>query len=291
VGVLAMQPLSSTQRLDPEFGTFLETFLSQIAQALDRVRLAAEAREASVQAEAESLRNALLTAISHDLRTPLTRIVGTASALVDRDEALAPEERREFTHAIQDEAQRMSDLMSKILDMAQLATGKLALHREWNAVEEIVGATLTRLDKALQDRPVDIGLGDSLPLVWVDAVLLQQVLMNLIDNAIKYTPSGSPIEIAAECSSSTLRLSVADRGPGFPEGTEERLFEKFYRIEQESSQSGVGLGLALCRAIVEAHGGTLGASNRPAGGAIFTLTLPLHESPPLAWEESLEAEP
>lgn len=286
-GVLMLRPGPCHSPLNIEARTFLETYRSQIGQTLDRVRLAEEARDATIQAETEAMRNALLTAISHDLRTPLTRIVGTASALAHP--SLQPEERREFSQAIQDEAQRMSELMSKILDMARLATGKLALHREWNAVEEIVGATLTRLDKALKDRPVHIRLPDGLPLVWVDAVLLQQVVMNLMDNVLKYAPAESPVEISAQFTDSTVSLSVSDRGPGIPDGCHERIFEKFYRVETESACGGVGLGLALCRAIAGAHGGTLEARNRPDGGAVFTLTLPRRESPP-GWEENASAE-
>jgi two-component system sensor histidine kinase KdpD len=289
IGILAMPPLP--QRGDPEEKAFLDMFVGQITQALERIRLAEQVQAASVQAESEALRNALLSALSHDLRTPMTRIVGTASTLAEQGASLAEAERQELARAIQEEAQHMADLMSKILDMARLTAGKLILHREWNALEEIVGGTLTRLDKALRGRSVSIRLPDPLPLIWVDAVLLQQVLTNLIENAIKYTPAGSPIEIAADWRPATLSLTVADRGPGFPRGAEARLFEKFHRLETESPQSGVGLGLALCRAIVEAHGGVLGAANRSGGGALFTLTLPLREPPAAAWEESLEAEP
>lgn len=284
------QPLPGTDNSGTqEEKTFLDTFRNQITQSLERVRLAEQARDASIQAEAEALRNSLLSAISHDLRTPLTRIVGTASTLAEQDASLASAERQEFTRAIRDEALRMSELMSKILDMARLSAGKIVLQREWNALEEIVGGTLTRLDAELSERPVAIRLPENLPLMWVDAVLLQQVLMNLIENAVKYTPAGSPIDISAECLPASLRIAVADRGPGIAEELKGRLFEKFQRLAPESSQSGVGLGLALCRAIVAAHGGEIGVDNRPGGGAVFFLTLPLHEPPPpLAWDETAE---
>jgi len=286
--VLALPQTSVPFPLEPEHKACLDMFRSQIAQALERVRLAEQAQEASVQAEAEALRNSLLSAISHDLRTPLTRIVGAAGILAERERLLDPEERREFNRSIQDEAERMSELMSKILDMARIAAGTIVLHREWNTVEEIVGGTLTRLEKMLTDRPVHIQLPDDLPLVWVDAVLLQQVLTNLIENAIKYTPPGSPIDITAEWLPSGLRLAVADRGPGIPAGLEEKLFEKFYRLESESCQSGAGLGLALCRAIVEAHGGSITAANRSEGGAMLALALPVREPPAIAWEQDPE---
>lgn len=256
---------------------------------MERLRSQSEqAREASVRAEGEALRNALLSAVSHDLRTPLTRIIGAASLLVEREENLDPEERGEFSKAILEEAERMADLMDKILNMARITTGTIAPQCEWNAIEEVVGGTLARLDKALQDRPVSIRLPDDLPLVWVDAVLIQQVLTNLIENAVKYTPPGGPIDISARAWPSALRLAVADCGPGIPPGSEERLFEKFYRLEIESPQTGVGLGLSLCRAIAEAHGGGLTAGNRPGGGAVFTLSLPLREPPAMLKEEEAE---
>jgi two-component system sensor histidine kinase KdpD len=285
VGILAIQTASIPNLSNREVTTFLNTFLNQIAQALVRVRLAVQAREAILQVEAEALRNSLLSAISHDLRTPLTRIMGAAEILVGRNANLEPEERCDFSQAILDEAERMSDLMSKILDMARIATGTIAPRQEWNVIEEVVGGTLTRLDRALADRPVDIRLPDDLPLVWVDAVLVQQVLTNLVENAIKYTPPGSPIDISASVQATALRIEVADRGPGIPAGLEDRLFEKFYRLETESQQIGVGLGLSLCRAIAEAHGGGMSAANRPSGGAVFTLSLPLHEPPVMAREE------
>lgn len=292
LGILALETEHWQGLADPEERSFLDMVLHQIAQSLERIHLAEQARRASIQAETETLRNSLLSAISHDLRTPLTRIVGTASALAGQDEALTRQERREFTLAIQDEAQRMADLMSKILDMARLASGKIALHLEWHALEEIVGATLTRLDSLLHGRSVDIRLPDGLPLVRIDAVLFQQVLINLIENAVKYTPAGSSIEVSAAWTPHALRLAVADRGPGIPEELKGRVFEKFYRVVPESPQSGAGLGLALCRAIVEAHGGEIGAADRPGGGAVFFLTLPLEGQPPaLDWHEFPEAEP
>jgi two-component system sensor histidine kinase KdpD len=285
VGVLAIQTASAPKLSNREVTTFLNTFLNQIAQALVRVRLATQARDATLQAEAEALRNSLLSAISHDLRTPLTRIMGAAGILAERESSLDNEERVDFKQVILDEAERMSELMSKILDMARITTGTISPQWEWNAVEEVVGGTLSRLDKALDDRSVNISLPDDLPLVWMDAVLVQQVLTNLVENAIKYTPSGSPIDISASVQPSALWLEVADRGPGIPVGLEDRLFEKFFRLEAESPQTGVGLGLSLCRAIAEAHGGGMVAANRPGGGAVFILSLPLREPPTMEREE------
>lgn len=279
-GVLVLAPGFPWPAAEPGGLNFLAMFVGQIAQTAERIRLAGQARLASFQAESEALRNSLLSAISHDLRTPLTRIVGTASTLAEQDAGLTPAERHEFTQAIQDEAQHMAELMSKILDMARLTAGTIILHREWNTLEEIVGGTLSRLDAALGGRDVAIHLPDTLPLVRVDAVLLQQVLINLIDNAIKYSPSGTPIAISAEFAANALQLCIGDRGPGIPEHQREHLFKKFHRLTPESAQSGVGLGLALCRAIMEAHGGAISMSPRPDGGSQFILSLPLDAQEP-----------
>ncbi len=286
LGVLALEPGFLRDLTDQEGTAFIGLYQTQIAQSLERIRLAEQARKASIQAETETLRNALLSAISHDLRTPLTRIVGTASALAKQDGSLTPEERREFTQAIEEEAHRMADLMGKVLNMARLASGSIALHLEWHALEEILGATLTRMKSLLRDREVAICLPDDLPLVHIDAVLIQQVLINLIENAVKYTPAGTPIDIAAEWTPRVLKLEVADQGPGIPEDLHERVFEKFYRVVPESPQSGAGLGLALCRAIVAAHGGEIAVRNRSGGGSVFYLSLPLQGQPPeLNWHE------
>ncbi|WKJ91457.1 DUF4118 domain-containing protein [Methylomonas montana] len=286
LGVLAIRSEPEANLVDPELSALFDTFRNLIAQTLERLNLAGQARDAILQAEAEALRNALLSAISHDLRTPLTRIIGAANALIDSAKDFSADEKQEFYKAVVDEAQRMAELTSKILDMARLSSGEIVLHREWNALEEIVGSALTRLNKYLQDRPVRTQLPGSLPLVWIDAVLLEQVLVNLIENAIKYTPSGSPIDIGAEKAEHGLRLAVSDYGPGIPAGMEEKIFEKFYRATAETQQNGVGLGLALCRAIVEAHGGTINAVNIAGKGAAFFIDLPLHEPPPLNWNEA-----
>lgn len=237
--------------------TFLESFINQIIQALERARMAEQAKTASIQAETENLRNALLTAISHDLRTPLTTIVGASSTLAKKEGSLSQQDRLDLHRIIQEEAMHMSDLMHKILDMARLSGGTIALNRQWNDLEEIIGGTLNRLEQNLNGRPVNIHLPKPLPLVFVDEVLLQQVLLNLLDNAVKYTPKGSRIDISAEVASHEILISVADAGVGVPVGFEAHVFEKFYRHQPESAQSGVGLGLAICQAIIEAHAGKI----------------------------------
>jgi len=200
--------------------------------------------------------------------------------------ASATDERRELNQLILDEAQRMSELTGKLLDMARLSSGEIVLHRDWNAIEEIVGSALNRLDKYLQDRPVRTTLPDNLPLLWIDAVLMEQVVLNLIENAVKYTPPGSPIDIGAQLLADGFRLTVADYGTGIAKGQEQRIFDKFFRGHVESQHNGVGLGLALCRTIVEAHGGSIKTINMAGKGAMFIIELPLHEAPEVSETDS-----
>jgi two-component system sensor histidine kinase KdpD len=280
-GVLAIKLLAGSDLASPELITFFDTFLNLISQTLERLSLTELANNANLQAETESLRNALLSAISHDLRTPLTRIIGASTALVESNADFSAEAKLDFNRVILDEAQRMSELTSKILDMARLTAGEIIPHKEWNALEEIVGSALNRLEKNLGTRPIRTLLPDNLPLLWIDGVLVEQVLTNLIENAIKYTPAGSPIDISAELLVGKLAITVSDYGLGIPQGMEEKVFDKFYRLEPESHQGGVGLGLTLCRAIIEAHGGTIHVANQYGKGALFIINLPIHEPPNL----------
>jgi two-component system sensor histidine kinase KdpD len=280
IGVLALLPANLRRIFLPEQRKLLETFCRQIAQALERVRLAEQAKATFIQMEAERLRNSLLSSISHDLRTPLATIVGSASTLAETGDKLQAEDRAELSRAIYDEARRMSNLVNNILDMARLDAGMTSLNRQWNSLEEIVGTVLARLAKPLQGRPLAVSLPPELPLLYVDAVMVEQVLVNLLENAARYTPAGSALEISAEAEADAVRIAVADHGPGFPPGQEHALFDKFYRVQHEGAQSGVGLGLAICKAIVEAHGGGIYAKNRAGGGAVFAFFLPLEQAPP-----------
>jgi len=291
IGVLAILPVNLRRIYLPEQQRLLETFLNQTALAIERVGLADQARAAEVKVETESLRNSLLSGISHDLRTPLSAIVGASSSLVEDAGRLDADARRELTQTIYDEAQRMAMLANNILDMARLESGAITLKRDWYPVEEIVGSVLTRLRARLEGRPIAVRVTAGLPLVKLDAVMIEQVLVNLLENALKYTPAGSPLEIGAEATVSTVTIWVADRGPGMPPGEEERVFEKFHRAAPERAQSGVGLGLAICRAVIEAHGGSIWAANRPGGGAIFRFSLPLDETPPQVAPEEDHAVP
>jgi two-component system sensor histidine kinase KdpD len=280
IGVLAILPANPRRVFVPEQQRLLETFASQVALALERAALGAAAKESALSAESERLRNALLAAISHDLRTPLASIVGASSSLLERGERMAPPARAELARAIQEEAGRMAGLIDNVLDMARLESGAASLNRQWQPLEEIVGATLRRLDGPLAGHRVVTHLAEDLPLVNVDGVLIGQLLANLLENAAKYTPAGTTVSISAAVANDELVVAVADEGPGLPPGEEERVFDKFHRAAPEGPQSGVGLGLSICKAIVQAHGGTIAAENLPAGGAVFRFTLPLTGSPP-----------
>jgi two-component system sensor histidine kinase KdpD len=248
---------------------------------------AKNAHIAKAKAEDEALRNSLLSAISHDLRTPLTRIIGVATTLMESYDHISKAEIQEFSHVIFDESQRMSELMNKILDMAKLSTGQISIHREWNTLEEILGSALKRLEKELVRRPVNTHLSENLPLIWVDSVLFEQVIVNLIENAIKYTPSSSPIDIEADFSIQYLTISISDYGIGIPQSLEHKIFDKFFRLEHETEQNGVGLGLSLCRSIMELHAGTIQVKQVPHKGAVFVINLPMVQSPAMLLDESI----
>ena len=280
LGVLALLPVNLRRLFLPEQQKLLETFLRQIAQALTRIRFSEQAKLTQMQIEAERLRNSLLSAISHDLRTPLASIVGSASTLAANENRMSSPDRQELSLAIVDEAERMTNLVNNILDMARLDAGIAELNKQWYPVEEIIGVALNRLQKPLANRPVKVSVAPAMPMLHIDAVMIEQVLINLLENAARYTPAGSALEIDVEALDNNVEISVADHGTGIPKGLEEKLFEKFYQVRHETAQSGVGLGLAICRAIVEVHGGGIRAQNRPEGGAVFTITLQNEPMPP-----------
>ncbi len=271
--VLGVLALSGPRSMDRESRDFLDTFVRQGALALARSRLTEEARAAALKARMEEMRSSLLSAVSHDLRTPLAAITGAATTLRDESATVPPEERAGLLGAICDEADRMERLVANLLDMTRLESGGLPLKREWVPLEEMVGSVLTRLEKRLVGRPVAVRLPDDLPLLSVDPVLIEQVLLNLLENAAKYTPAESPLDVTARADESSVVFEVADRGPGLPEEAPGRVFEKFYR-GPHVGVGGVGLGLPICRGMVEAHGGTITAENRAGGGAVFRVTLP-----------------
>ncbi len=277
-GVLALAPRNPRLVFVPEQHRLLETFASQIALALERVHFVRVAQEALMKIESERLRNSLLSAISHDLRTPLTALVGLTSTLAGGTE-LPEHSRRELAQAAADEAMRMSSLVANLLDMARLQAEGVQLNRQWHVLEEIAGSALRALSKSLAGRDVRVSLDAGLPLIYVDGVLIERVLYNLVENAVKYARAGSSIRIAGWIREGELAVSVEDDGPGLPPGMLESVFDKFTRGQRESSTSGVGLGLAICKTIIQAHDGRIWAENARGGGARFIFTLPLLEPP------------
>jgi len=279
LGVLGLQSAEPHALEAPEQLHLLETFANQIALALERTQLAEVAQEAQIRAEAERLRSSLLSSVSHDLRTPLATITGAASSLLESEEKFDAPTQRELLESLSEEAERLNRLVNNLLEMTRLESGTLQVRKEWYPLEEVVGAALGRLAKLLRDRPVTTSLPANLPLVPIDDVLLEQVLINLLDNAVKHTPDGGLLEITAWAHDGAVTVEVADRGSGLKPGDEERVFEKFYRGPGLTSR-GAGLGLAICRGIVEAHGGRIWAENRPGGGVAFRFTIPLTGTPP-----------
>ena len=276
-GVLVVaMPQGQVPGVEPR--RLLQTCASLLAISLERIHYIDVAQKSTVQIESERLRNSLLSAISHDLRTPLASLVGLAESLAMVQPPL-PAHQQELTGAIQQSAQRMSALVNNLLDMARLEAGAVQLNKAWQPLEEVVGSALAASAPAMGAHRVDVHLPDDLPLLQIDAVLMERVLVNLLENAAKYTPAGTAIHIGAQAQSDAVALTITDEGPGLPKGREELLFEKFERGARESATPGVGLGLAICRAIVQAHGGSirgdtiLNAQGQPAG-ARFTLLLP-----------------
>jgi two-component system sensor histidine kinase KdpD len=271
-GVLAVE--GQGRRWSPEERELLDTCAALLAISLERIHYIEVAQQSTLQIESERLRNSLLTAISHDLRTPLAALVGLADAL-----KLTPlnDPQTDVADAMRRSALRMSALVSNLLDMARLQSGTVQLNRHWLPLQEVVGSALAGLDEALAGRQVVVDLPAELPLVELDAVLIERVLVNVLENAAKY--ANGAIRISARTAGRVVEIAVADHGPGFPAGREAQLFDKFERGDRESATPGVGLGLAICKAIVEAHGGRISAHNLPTGGACVRVELPLGQPP------------
>ena len=286
-GVLAIGTAHPGRLAGPEQRRLLDTCASVLAIALERIHYVDVAQAVTVQMESERLRNSLLAAISHDLRTPLAALVGMAESLAAMKLPGTAVD-LETARRIKDAALRMNSLVSNLLDMARLQSGQVQLHRQWQPLEEVIGTALKAMGSVLEQRSVKVTLADDLPLVDIDAVLFERVLCNLIENAAKYTPPGSPIDIHAQASADDIVIAVDDAGPGLPRGKEATIFDMFERGRKESSTPGVGLGLAICRAIVEAHAGRIRGETRPQGGARFTIELPRGVPPTLEGLERFE---
>jgi two-component system sensor histidine kinase KdpD len=280
LGVLGVQRAAQGERqLTPEQVRLLESFASQAALAIERAQLAQQASQAEVLQAADKLQAALLNSISHDLRTPLVSITGALSSLAEDNPALDAGARGALVENALGEAERLNRLVGNLLDMTRLEAGAIKVKREPLETADLVGTALEQVRGRLGERPLAVDVPADLPLVPGDFGLLVQVLVNLLDNAIKYSPPQAPIEVRARATTDAVEIEVADHGPGIPPEDLTRIFDKFYRVQQRGNVTGTGLGLAICRGLVEAHGGKAQAANRPEGGARVWITLPLAEAP------------
>jgi two-component system, OmpR family, sensor histidine kinase KdpD len=274
LAVLAIKPFEQNKFISSEQIQLLHTFANQLSQSCERAVLAAENEKNKLQMKAEQLRSSLLSSVSHDLRTPLATITGAASSIIEAPGSLDLDACRERAAGILEESVRLNRLVTNLLDMTKLQSGTLQVKKQWLPVDEVVGAALTYMDDRLSGRQVRTSIPPELPLVPVDDILIQQVLVNLLENAVKYTPAGSPLELSASQSAQTIEIVLADRGPGVPPESRVAVFEKFYRRDAGAGP-GAGLGLAICRGIIEAHGGKITVEDNPGGGALFRFTIPI----------------
>ena len=280
LGSIAVKVADIERLLEPNQRRLLESCAHQLGLALERDQLAIDAAEARIQAETEQVRSSLLSGVSHDLKTPLAAIAGASSSLLEST-SLDEETRRQLLETVASEAARLNRLLENILQMSRLDAGTAPPNKQWHVLEEIVGSALHRTRRPLENYTVNVFLPSDLPLIFVDGLLLEQLLVNLLENAARYTPEGTQITIAAAVDGRSLSLTVADTGPGLPPGSEKRIFEKFYRASPTADAGrGSGLGLAICRAIAKSHGGDIRAANRHGGGAEFVVRLPLAQDAP-----------
>lgn len=275
VGVLGVQPPALGPRLTPEQRRLLDAFASQAALAIERVELAEEARRGDIARETERLQTALLNSISHDLRTPLASITGALTSLADRSAPVDDAVRRELLQNAKEEADRLNHLVGSLLDMNRLEAGTLRLRVEPGDVEDLIGAALAQLGETAQHRDIRVRLEPHLPPVPMDFALVTQALVNILDNAMRYSPPDAPIEIEARLAGDEVQIRVEDRGLGIPPGDVTRIFDKFYRVQHDGAGHGAGLGLAISHGIVDAHGGRIWAANRRDGGAVVAFALPV----------------
>lgn len=281
VGAVGVQPRDANRFLDPEQQRLLETCVSLLALSIERDESVLNAQQSQIRAETEHLRSSLLSAVSHDIRTPLAGIAGASSTLAAAIDSLDTTTRNELLATITEESEALSRLVDNLLHMTRLSSGKLVIDRQWHCVEEVVGSALNRLERQLGHRRITTTLADNLPLVEIDAALVEQLLINLIENAAKYSPDSSVIELSARTMGEQIEFEVADRGPGFVTGDEQKVFDLFYRGEgARPDQRGTGIGLAICRAVAEVHGGRITAANRADGGAVVRVALPTGGAPP-----------
>ena len=274
--------LEGGRPLPPESWGLFQSLAVQGALALERIRWLEAAHQARLDIESERLRNTLLGAVSHDLRTPLAAIKGAATSLLLPD-PLPEAVRLDLLAMIRDESDRLARLLSDLLDLTRLQSGTIRVQKEWQLLDEVVGAAVLRVEARQGPLPIRVDLPESLPLVPLDGALMEQVLINLLANAHRHAPD-SAVELRAWEEPGAVQMEIADRGPGIPEALHRRVFDKFFRMPKDLKDGGAGLGLAICGAIVKLHGGAIWVEDRPGGGARFRITLPLDGVPPAALE-------
>jgi two-component system, OmpR family, sensor histidine kinase KdpD len=282
VGVIGIRPLQD-QRLSVDEVALLETFINQIALVIERELLDEAAQQSAMLRESERLYTTLLNSISHELRTPIAAIKGAASGL---SSAPSEPDRAALLHDIQSATDRLNRLVENLLDMSRLESGRLQIKRDWCDIGEIIGVAANRLDECSEVHPIEIEVAPNLPLLQVDFVLLEQAIINLIENACRYTPAGKPILVTAVQEGRAVLVTIEDQGSGVPADKLDTIFEKFYRLPGTPT-GGTGLGLSISRGLIEAHGGTLIAENRAEGGTRFTIHLPINDLAPPVKEASL----
>jgi two-component system sensor histidine kinase KdpD len=274
IGVIGIHPKEPGKLLTPEQRQTIESFVHQAALAIERATLAEQARQAELLQVTEKLQTSLLNSISHDLRTPLVSITGALSSLRERSLELNQEARESLLETAHDEAERLNRLVGNLLNMTRLEAGAIRLKKEPCDIQDVIGAALEQLGERINRRQVQVNLPSETSLIALDSALFEQVLVNLVDNAVKYSGPDTLIEVNVAEAEGTVSVEVCDRGIGIPDGDLERVFDKFYRVQRPESVSGTGLGLAICKGIIEAHGGSIRAENRAGGGTVVRVTLP-----------------
>jgi two-component system sensor histidine kinase KdpD len=278
VGVLGIgKPKTTDTDLTPAQRRLMESFANQGAQAIERALLEEQNRQIALLQSAEKLQNALLNSISHDLRTPLVAITGALSALDEKYVELDEPERSTLIENARGEADRLNRLVGNLLNMTRIESGAIKLHLQPGDVQDLIGTAIEQLGKRIEKHQVRIDVPATFPLIPIDFTLMVQVFVNLLENAVKYSPENSLIEICATQEDSMICIQVRDRGAGIPSDDLARIFDKFYRVQRPESVSGTGLGLSISKGIVDAHGGQIHAYNRDGGGTILEVILPLDE--------------
>ncbi len=288
IGVLGVHLAGMKQELHPEQMHQLGVYVTKAASAIERALLAEEASQAEILRATEKLQTALLNSISHDLRTPLASITGVLSSLRMDEDWLDPQTRRELVETAFDEAERLNRLVGNLLDMTRLEAGSIKLSLQPCDIQDVIGSALNSLSSRLGTRQVQVDLAPDLPLIALDFVLINQVIINLLDNAVKYSPEPEPIYIRALQHGDTFQVEIEDHGPGIPEEDLDHIFEKFYRVKRFENVVGTGLGLSICKGIIEVHGGKIWAENRSAGGVKMAFTLPFRSDPVATREPETE---